>query len=155
MYNERGAHDAGPMAPPGGACAAESVSWSPCGRLLAACSRKSRVIHCWDVSAGAYSPLGGGAAGVSEVAFSPCGGYLFAAHVGEAGFAQLCAPLSEEEQAVASAAFETAAELAQDPALQRLVLDRLGPRVQRNLTMAAAHLFQFKRRDVANSMRLV
>ena len=48
------------------------------------------------------------------------------------------APLSEEEQAVASAAFETAAELAQDPALQRLVLERLGPRVQRNLTMAAA-----------------
>jgi len=83
MYNERGAHDAGPMAPPGGACAAESVSWSPCGRLLATCSRKSRVIHCWDVSAGTYSPLGGGAAGVSEVAFSPCGGYLFAAHVGE------------------------------------------------------------------------
>ena len=48
------------------------------------------------------------------------------------------APLSEEEQAVASAAFETAAELAQDPALQRLVLERLGPRGQRNLTMAAA-----------------
>ena len=48
------------------------------------------------------------------------------------------APLSEEEQAVASAAFEAAAELAQDPALQRLVLERLGPRVQRNLTMAAA-----------------
>ena len=83
IYNERGAHDAGPMAPPGGACAAESVSWSPCGRLLAACSRKSRVIHCWDVSAGTYCPLGGGGAGVSEVAFSPCGGYLFAAHVGE------------------------------------------------------------------------
>ena len=38
------------------------------------------------------------------------------------------APLSQEEQAVASAAFETAAELAQDPALQRLVLERLGPR---------------------------
>jgi len=83
IYNERGAHEAGPTAPPGGICASECVAWSPDGLLLVACSRRCRVIHCWDVSAGTYTPLGGGGAGISRVAFSACGGYLLAAHVGE------------------------------------------------------------------------
>lgn len=83
IYNERGAHEAGPNAPPGGACEAERVAWSPDGRLLVACSRRCRVIHCWDASAGTYTPIGAGVAGLSEVAFSACGGYLLAAHVGE------------------------------------------------------------------------
>ena len=83
LYNERGAHDAGPTGPPGGTLAAECVTWSPDGRILVACSRSSRVIHTWDVSEGVYTPLGAGVAGVAEVAFSACGGYLIAAHAGE------------------------------------------------------------------------
>jgi len=83
LYNERGAHNAGPTGPPGGALAAECVAWSPDGRILVASSRSSRVIHTWDVSEGLYTPLGAGVAGVTEVAFSACGGYLIAAHAGE------------------------------------------------------------------------
>lgn len=89
IYNELGAHEAGPTPPPGGACAVERVAWSPDGRLLVACSRSSRVVHCWDVSAATYSPIGAGVAGVADLAFSACGGYLIAAHVGE-GFTVWC-----------------------------------------------------------------
>ncbi|KAG2449277.1 hypothetical protein HYH02_005434 [Chlamydomonas schloesseri] len=62
------------------------LSWSPCGRLLAAASPGQAGLQVWEVASGTPAAVAAGPAAFDTVRWSPCGNYVFAAGTGSRHF---------------------------------------------------------------------
>ncbi|KAG2433449.1 hypothetical protein HXX76_008506 [Chlamydomonas incerta] len=62
------------------------LSWSPCGRLLAAASPGQAGLQVWEVASGSPAAVAAGPAAFDCVRWSPCGNYVFAAGTGSRHF---------------------------------------------------------------------